>query len=49
MLLKAHAYFSDPNSGTVDATVSIGPSLCSVTDGPHFLSNKGRPYYSLFL
>ena len=21
------------------ATVSIGPSLCSVTDGPHFLSN----------
>ena len=23
----------------LDATVSIGPSLCSVTDGPHFLSN----------
>ena len=23
----------------LDATVSIGPSLCSVTDGPYFLSN----------
>ena len=23
----------------IDATVSIGPSLCSVTDGHHFLSN----------
>ena len=26
----------------VGETVSIGPSLCSVTDGPHFLSNYGR-------
>ena len=31
---KAHCY--------LDATVSIGPSPCSVTDGPHFLSNYGR-------
>ena len=23
----------------LDATVSIGPSLSSATDGPHFLSN----------
>ena len=24
----------------LDVTVSIGPSLCSVTNGPHFLSVK---------
>ena len=26
-------------SAQLDVTVSIGPSLCSVTNGPHFLSN----------
>ena len=29
-------------NATVDATVSIGPSFCSVTDGHHFLSNQVR-------
>ena len=32
----------------IDATVSIGPSLCSVTDWPHFLSSYSYQY-SLFL
>ena len=40
--------FSEMNLITLDATVSIGPTFCSVTDGARFLSNYARYLYFLF-
>ena len=33
----------------IDATVSIGPSLCSVTDGSHFLYERAIKFVYFFL